>query len=111
MEILKLLEQYASITEFEVENYKSWETGFYVRLKITFKNKSILYVKEYFSETERNYSYHWQTKDEALIIRWDNSPHYPTHSTFPHHKHIGNKISESYEITLKDVLMYIDNDI
>jgi Family of unknown function (DUF6516) len=111
VEILKLLEQYLSITQFEVEQYKSWELGFYVRLKITFKDNSVLFVKEYTSETERNYSYHWQSKEGDLIIRWDNAPHYKKIKTFPHHRHVGSKVFESYEITLKDILVFIDERV
>jgi hypothetical protein len=111
VEILELLNQYPSIALFDVEIYKSWEHGFYVRIKITFKNKSVLYVKEYCSETERNYAYHWQAEDETLIIRWDNAPHYKKLITFPHHKHIGKKVLESYQITLKDILVFIDEEM
>ena len=55
------------------------------------------------------YSFHWQ-KDNLLIFRYDNSPHYREIKTFPHHKHIGkdiNKVTESNEITLKQVLKEI----
>jgi hypothetical protein len=33
------------------------------------------------------YSFHWQSPDENLIYRWDNAPHHPELSTFPHHIH------------------------
>ena len=46
-----------------------------------------------------------------MIIRWDNSPHYPEHLTFPHHKHMNDQVSESKEITLKDVLEVIEKKI
>lgn len=33
------------------------------------------------------YSFHWQHPDGHLICRWDNAPHHPELSTFPHHIH------------------------
>lgn len=33
------------------------------------------------------YSFHWQRADDSLICRWDNAPHHPEISTFPHHVH------------------------
>lgn len=33
------------------------------------------------------YSFHWQRPDGYLICRWDNAPHHPELSTFPHHIH------------------------
>ena len=36
------------------------------------------------------YSFHWQRPDGNLIYRWDNAPHHPELSTFPHHIHESN---------------------
>lgn len=36
------------------------------------------------------YSFHWQRSDGCLICRWDNAPHHPELSTFPHHIHEGD---------------------
>jgi len=33
------------------------------------------------------YSFHWQRADGTLVCRWDNAPHHPELSTFPHHLH------------------------
>ncbi|NJN84829.1 MAG: hypothetical protein HC802_22765 [Caldilineaceae bacterium] len=35
------------------------------------------------------YSFHWQDPEGLLIARWDNAPHHPELSTFPHHIHDG----------------------
>ena len=88
-------------------DYKHWSTGYYLTLKITLKNKSLLFTKEYVSEKERNYSYHWQDFFGNLIIRWDNAPHHKHIKTFPHHKHIKDLIAESAEMGLPDVLSFI----
>ena len=33
------------------------------------------------------YSYHYQRADASLVFRYDDTPHHPEISTFPHHKH------------------------
>ena len=35
------------------------------------------------------YSYHWTDAHGNLIYRWDNAPHHPGMSGFPHHYHAG----------------------
>ena len=70
-------------------------------------DNSILYVREYVDETERDYSFHWQTADNELIIRWDNAFHYEHLKTYPNHKHVSGEVLESYELSLADVLEYI----
>lgn len=37
------------------------------------------------------YSFHWQRADGSLIRRWDNAPHHPEISSFPHHVHDGDE--------------------
>ena len=52
-----------------------------------------MYIKEYVDVNERNYSYHWQDKNQKLILRWDNSPHHKDVLTFPHHKHQNEEVA------------------
>ncbi len=33
------------------------------------------------------YSFHWQNAEGKLFRRWDNAPHLPEISSFPHHLH------------------------
>ena len=68
-----------------------------------------LFIKEYvFENKERKYAYHWTDNAGNLICRWDNAKHWPDISTFPHHKHSGNGVSESTETSVGDVLNRID---
>ena len=46
-----------------------------------------------------------------MIVRWDNSPHYPNVSGFPHHKHVGNQVFGSKEMTAAKVLVEIETMI
>ena len=55
------------------------------------------------------YSYYWLRPDETIIIGWDNAPHHQSVKTFPHHRHIGDRIEESQEREMSQVLKFIKN--
>jgi len=38
------------------------------------------------------YRYHFQDKNNNLIFRYDNTPHFPQIDTFPHHKHLTENV-------------------
>jgi hypothetical protein len=76
-------------------------------MQITLINDSVLHVREYNDEFERNYSFHWQDSKGGFLLRWDNAPHHKNLKTFPNHMHKKNLVEESDVITLKDVLKYI----
>lgn len=59
------------------------------------------------------YSYHWMDSDNRLRSRWDNAPHYPDLSGFPHHVHIGDEatVRPHQAMTLEDVLAAIAETI
>ena len=54
------------------------------------------------------YKFHYQQTDGTLVFRYDDSPHHPHLSTFPHHKHAGDSIIEAAVPGLADVLREID---
>ena len=111
MDIFKSLETSATVSHFEVLDFKSWETGLYVKLMVLIKDSSVLYIREYNDERERHYSFHWQDSQGELLLRWDNAPHHKELKTFPHHRHNKKQIEESTDITLSDVLKCIENTI
>src|ERR1035437_7758596 len=111
MEISKMFEYSDIITGFDVLEYNIDEGKLHYKIKISFTDNSLLFVKEYVSETERKYSFHWQNATGELLIRWDNSPHHKEIITFPHHKHIGSEIQSNKEPELNDVLAEIRNRI
>ena len=104
METLRLLENCTFVKSYEVLEHKTWQNGSYIKLSASFKDSSMLYIREYVSPDERIYSFHWQDKMKKLICRWDNSPHHKEIITFPHHKHVGKETMPSREITLEDIL-------
>ncbi len=57
----------------------------------------VVRISEYNEPIKKKYKYHFRKNDDSIIFRYDNMPHYPHLSTFPHHKHIKDKIIESKE--------------
>lgn len=111
MIILKSLKDSDIVSQFSILEYKNFSTGFYIKVKVLLVDETELHIKEYNDINKRNYSYHWQDNLGNLLVRWDNAPHYKHIKTFPHHKHINNKIEESYDITLEDILNVISEKI
>ena len=111
MNAFGLLENSPLVLRFEVVDLKTWEQGFYLRIDIEFVNHSKLFVREYVDETERRYSYHWQTQENRLIRRWDNAPHHPQLDTFPSHCHQEGVLAPSAVMSLEEVLEEVRKSI
>lgn len=95
---------------YEILDFKQGEDFYYLKLKAVLIDRSELHIREYVSDKEYLYSYHWQDENGSLRIRWDNSPHHKHIKTFPHHKHTP-KIEESKEVSLEDVLGVIEKKV
>ncbi len=111
MEILKSLDSSRVVSSYKIGIFKNFEFGFYIKIFATLIDSTELFIREYSDLKERNYSYHWQTKEGELICRWDNAPHYKSLKTYPHHKHQEDKVSENYSIELSDILEIIAKEI
>jgi hypothetical protein len=48
---------------------------------------------------------------QNLIFRYDNAPHHPQVSSFPHHKHVAEKVHASAEPKLRDILFEVARQI
>jgi len=79
-----------------------------LRAKAILKKGYVLYVNEGIGENYRRYSYHLQ-KDDKMIRRWDNAPHWRDIRTFPFHLHLQDKDEpvECEEVFVRDVLLEI----
>lgn len=107
--MLDLLSKYSSfIKSFRIIVYEHEGSTSRFKARIELTDNSRLFIKEYvFENNERKYSYHWTNSTGNLICRWDNSGHWPNIHTFPHHKHIGENVFESMEISIDDILRVI----
>ena len=112
--LLPTLKEYANIIKgYKITRFEKAGPSFKLRAEVTFINNSQLYIREtVINPTRRKYSYHWQSQDGVLLIRWDNAPDWDV-ETFPHHKHLENQqnVVPSYERTLQQVLAVIKNAI
>jgi hypothetical protein len=100
------VKEYADIIE-RIEKLEISEEEMITRLKakLRFFDGTVLYVREvWLNENVDSYSYYWLRSDETVIIGWDNAPHHLRISSFPHHKHIGDRIEISSERNLGEVL-------
>ena len=95
--IERSLSQYASITSVEiVESLASDDFNGILRCRVHFWDNSFLNIHETVS-TELGYpvrivyAYSYIREKES-IFRYDNAPHHPNIITYPHHKHIGEKL-------------------
>ncbi len=83
MEVFSLLDSSPIVLSYSIFDFKYWETGSYVKMQIMFIDNSVLHVREYNDEFERNYSYHWQDSQGAFLLRWDNAPHHKKSGNIP----------------------------
>ncbi len=98
------------IESYEILDFKSGESFYFLKVKAVLLDGSVLHIKEYASSQDYLYSYHWQEKDGSLRIRWDNSPHHEHLRTFPSHKH-APQLQESDEVSLSEVLEAIRKEL
>ncbi len=79
-----------------------------LRAKARLKKGYVLFVNEGIGENYRRYSYHLQ-KDDKMIRRWDNAPHWKGVRTFPFHLHLPDRDEpvECGEVFVSDMLSEI----
>ncbi len=71
-----------------------------LRIRLRFMSGHLLELNEAAVSEEGcirhlGYRYHFQDKDDNLIFRYDNTPHFPKIGTFPHHKHLKDNVLPS----------------
>jgi len=105
----KTIEQFSDIVEFVEKLELSEEEHISkVRAKLKLFDGSILWIREIWIKGKIEiYSYYWLRPDETIIMGWDNAPHHKKIVTFPHHKHVGNKIEPSQKVNIRNVLSFI----
>ena len=110
MEIFHLLEQSPIVSNFEILEFRTWDDGFYFKIKIQIRDGSLLFAREFYNQDDRHYSFHSQDAKGGLLVRWDDAPHHRHHRqlmTFPYHKHIKDQVVESLPVGLTQVLAEI----
>jgi len=80
-----------------------------LRIRVRFKTGYLFELNEAVivedDQLERlNYRYHFQDRQNNLIFRHDNTPHFPDLENFPHHKHLSDNIISSQEPSVLEVI-------
>ena len=80
-----------------------------IRIRVRFPNGYMLEWNEAVTAQKGNvdhlaYRYHFQDRDNNLIFRYDNTPHFPHIETFPHHKHLADSVIAVNRPSVFDVL-------
>lgn len=81
-----------------------------LRLRLRFETDHLLEVSEavFIEKNELKtlgYRYHFQNPSGQLIFRYDNTPHFPDLSSFPHHKHQVDNVVAAHRPDLWDVFI------
>ena len=81
----------------------------YIKGSILFMDSSILEISLFVKETHKaisidKYRFHYMDNRGYMLFRYDNAPHHPELSSFPNHKHIGNRTIPATPPDLQNVL-------
>ena len=106
--LLDLLTQYlrgveAAIRELDdiyVERYEEehlTSNRINLRIRIRFASGYLLelnesVIAEHTAIRHLGYRYHFQDRGNKLVFRYDNTPHFPDLESYPHHKHLSDKV-------------------
>jgi hypothetical protein len=114
-ESVKTLLQSLSLSQSpEVDyDYRDRETGF-LKGDLVFKDGSRLHFREFVQVKSGHavhrymYAFQYMDSDGILIFRYDDTKHFPSLSTAPHHKHVGeNEVVAANAPDLESVLKEI----
>jgi hypothetical protein len=108
------------IVKVEIVRDSIWETDIetiaIIRFKLQLSNGNRIELTERLIQIDQTlqrtkYSYHLQDSVGNLILRYDNAPHFPQISTYPHHKHTAETVESSNELSSIDFLKLIVTEI
>ncbi|MGA2226214.1 MAG: toxin TumE [Syntrophobacteraceae bacterium] len=88
-----------------------------LRVRVRFVDGSLLELNEAVI-VEANviehldYRYHLQDVRNRLLLRYDNTPHFPDVDTFPHHKHVRDSVvpsaRPSVQQAIEEAMQFLD---
>jgi hypothetical protein len=112
--ILSALRASPVVQSHDIAFDKRGPSAGYVRGVIFCVGEGQLHLREFVNTQPKvdrfTYAYHYQAADGSMIFRYDNTPHFPTLSSFPHHKHLsdGTSVVPCAAPTLAQVLAEIE---
>ncbi|MBN2093250.1 hypothetical protein JW964_26740 [candidate division KSB1 bacterium] len=113
-EIERMISYFRTIRTYSVFKKIYNDKQGFINGTIIFKDNSIMEfaeVKDIDVKPKIKYRYHYMDMNNTLIFRYDNAKHQKEIKTFPHHKHIKDKVLESNEMDLFEILLEIEQII
>ena len=100
------------VTAFMIRRERVTAVDAHLRVRLELADGSLLEFSEYVQHGASGeiavvtYSYHWVDAEDKLILRWDNTPHFPGLANFPHHIHQGddNTVAPGQPVDIFSVL-------
>ena len=85
-----------------------------LRIRVRFQSGHLLELNEavIFESGHINhlsYRYHLQDQQNNLVFRYDNTPHFPDLDSFPHHKHLPDKVVSAKKISIMKAIEEANN--
>ena len=110
--IENILNNCSFIERFEINKQKINDFSGIISGLVFFNNGildflEVVKISQQNEPIKKKYKYHFRRKDNSLVFRYDNMPHYPNIDSFPHHKHTRNDIVKCYETELSLVIREI----
>jgi len=80
-----------------------------LRVRVRFQTGHMLEINEAITSRENQimhigYRYHFQDIKNSVVFRYDNTPHFPEFDTYPHHKHISERVVAAAQPTIFSVI-------
>jgi hypothetical protein len=95
--ILSTLRASPVVQSHDITFDKRGPSAGYVRGVVFCTDESQLHFREFVNTQPRverfTYVYQYQSADGSTVFRYDDTPHYPDLSSFPHHKHLPDGIT------------------
>jgi len=99
------------VQSFDITREEETPLRAYFRVRCVLTNDDILESATYLEIRGEelvlvDYRHQWMTRDHALRVRWDATPHYPNLPGAPHHVHDGSEenVQPGHPMHLADVL-------
>ncbi len=66
-----------------------------------------------YPDGRHKYSYQWMNPDNSLLRRWDNAPHWPDVTTYPHHVHVldDKVVDASTIVDIEKLLDFLESSV
>ncbi len=98
------------VEEFKISFLTSERAN--LRLKVRFAFKYLLAVSEIIVVIDNqiqyiDYRYHFQDAKHNLIFRYDSTPHFPKLPSFPHHKHLPDRVIPCQKPSIAEVFQEV----